>query len=94
MVQAKDARMDAAGLFGPDNEKVRLSINSGKISDNEYEYDNEEIKGNPASALDHQDYGPAGFDSFSEAMEWWNFSQKHFPQEKVSYAAAGESVYQ
>ena len=70
-------------------------ISNHNDNDNEYEYDNEEIKGNPASALDHQDYGPAGFDSFSEAMEWWNFSQKHFPQEKASSAAAaGESVSQ
>ena len=61
----------------------------------EYECDNEEVKGYPVPALDHQEDGPVGFNSFSEAVEWWKFSQKHFPQEKASSAAAaGESVYQ
>ena len=92
MVQAKVARMDATGL---NHEKVRLSGINGKIIDDEYEYDNEEVKGNPASTLDHQEDGPVGFNSFSEAVEWWKFSQAHFPQKKVSFAAAaGESVYQ
>ena len=92
MVQAKDVRMDAVG---PDHEKVRLSGINGKITDDEYEYDNEEVKGYPVPTLDHQEDGPVGFNSFSEAVEWWKFSQAHFPQKKVSFAAAaGESVYE
>ena len=88
--------MDVAGLLGSnEEEKVRLSSINGKISDHEHELDNEENKRNPAYAFDHQEDGPVGFNSFSEAVEWWKFSQKHFPQEKASSAAAaGESVYQ
>ena len=51
MVQARDARMDAAGLFGPDKKTVRLNDINGKFADNLY--DEEEIKRNPASSDNH-----------------------------------------
>ena len=93
MVQARNARIEAAGLFGPDQETVRLNDIASKMSDNLFDY--EEIKRKPASPENNHDDGPVGFNSFSDAVEWWKFSQKDSPKKKVSFASAAcESVYQ